>query len=402
MRIGRGIAGTAAIAIALAGISISASPAQAATTYEVQAGTALEGKAPAEWMDFLPGELYVHTDDTIHFTSNSVHTATLLPAGEEPDQWLAANAVTGTDDFYAVPASDSDEGSNMYKATAAVGVKSRFDCGSTGQPSCRFSGSGLSAGWRGDGVLNSGAPIAAPLDFSVTITASAGATIYALCLFHPARMRLPISVVAASEPATDPAIADAIVTETLADATADAAALHKSFVNRKVRRPAPGGGFEWDAWAGLERGPLTMLAMYPSRLNLKLGDSVRWHFNSIVAESHSVSGPLETALGVANQFPTLQCDLDTDFGPRGDIDPLPPPVFCPGWLYQLELDWPEGMFPPSGDGNFENDWETSGVRGSVTKDTDDYALAFPRPTGAAGATFICLIHPQMRITVVAS
>lgn len=362
----------------------------------------LSEKFPAEYNGFLPGKLNIHSGDTLHFTSDGFHTVTMLPAGAKPDPWLADNAASGTSDYYTLTQSDPDEGDDMYKVGTAALMPSRFDCGGAGQPACQFSGSGMSFGWRGDGVLNSGAPLAGPIDFSTTVTAPAGATVYALCLIHPATMRLPITVVDDSEKATDPASAEKIAAQTVAKSTKTAAALHRSYSTKHIRRKAPGGGFVWEAWAGIDRGPIALLALYPARLNVRLGDSIRWRFAGLLSETHTVAGPLEEALELANSLPEIRCDLDTDSGTSPDVEALPPPVFCPGSLYQLEIDWPEGLVPARGDGVFENDPESSGTRGSDTGIRDDYTLSFPRPTGQEGATFICLIHPFMRTTVVAS
>lgn len=386
----------------IAGLLLAAlpmAPAAAQNTYEVVVGSRLKG-APAEANSFFPGDIAVHQGDTLHFTSDGFHTATLLPAGQNPEEWVESNASKRTAQTYSIFQTDPDEGEHAYKASTALLLPSRFDCGGPDQDPCEFDGSQPSGSWRNPAatVLNSGAPIEAPLDFSVTITADPGTELWAICLVHSAHMYMRIEVVEGDAESSDQAAIDQTTAKALASAARQAAALHKKYSRRLVQRSGPGSTRIYDTWVGIDTQSFSLLDIYPSKLAIKPGDTIRWNFD-LLSEDHTASFPDGQALDIANAFPEMKCDLDTDSGPLPDQDPfLPPPLFCPGAFYQLELDFPADFVDPVGDGSFEgDDFESSGVRGPESEEAP-YEVVFPAPMKDA-ITVVCMIHPFMDQTI---
>lgn len=376
----------------LATLVLPVGTAGAQTTYEVEVGRFLEG-APAESQRFLPWRIDVHQGDTLHFSSQSFHTATFLPVGEGPVAWFEDLATLGTSQPYALVQPDPDDGPTSYKFGLGAFFPSDQTCGAPGLPACSFAGSS---------VVNSGVPLDAPLDFSVQVNAGAGSSFYVVCIVHGPDMRLRVDVVASGTPASDPGdLADAVDAAVEQD-TDSALALHARFSGARSSHVRPDGTRVWDAWAGVDNGHVALLAMYPQRLRIGVGDRVQWHFDSLTYEDHTVTFPIDRARAIAAGVGIPACDPDGDAGPGPDAPPdLAEPPFCSDPT-QLELELHDRFVPPAGNGVFlGRDLESSGVLGANSPLGDgNYVLRFPRASTDGPFKYLCLIHPFMRGKVV--
>ena len=374
---------------ALAIVSIMLVPSATAvavtSTYDVVVGQFLAG-APAESMRFFPSTIDVHQGDVLHFTSDSFHTATLLPVGAGPVEWFDANA-TG-DAPYAILQRDKDDGARAYVFSTPVALPTDPTCGGPSQPICSFDGTS---------VLNSGIPLAGPMEMSVSVDVAPGNTIYVVCLIHGAMMRMGVHVVKASRPASDPAALAAGNAAAIAQDTDSAAALDAKFSSMYTSHETATGTV-WDAWAGVENRYVTLYGMYPKKLKIARGDTVQWHFDQLNYEIHTVTFPMDTAKAVADNSFFPVCDT----GAGADSPPdLPGPPFCSD-PSQLELQLDNRFVAPHGDGSFEGtDYQNSGVRGGVSPIGDaNYDLSFGYRSGDTPFQYICLVHEFMRGRIV--
>jgi plastocyanin len=375
--------------LALVGaIVLPATSAGAATTYQVTVGKFLKG-APAESMRFFPETIDVHQGDTLHFTTPSFHTATLLPVGQGVVDWYDANATIGQAEPYSLVVPDIEDTPDTYRFGNAAVFPTSSTCGGADQPACSYDGTS---------VLNSGAPFFAPMELSATINASAGSSFWVICLIHGPNMRMTVNVVAGSETASDPADLKAANNQAVAQDTATAAALNTKY-SAKQTWHTEGGHRVWDAWAGVDTRHLSLYGMYPQTLNIARGDTVEWHFDSLTFEQHTVTFPIDTAREIANGGGPPACDPDGDAGPApdGPPDKMEPP-FCNDPTH-LELHLDPRFVPRVGNGTFVgHDLENSGVRGSELPDAN-YHLKFGARS-STGFKYICMIHTFMRGRVV--
>lgn len=382
-----------ACALALTvGLMAPVGTARAQATYEVLVGQFLEGPFPAESMRFFPDTIRVHPGDTLHFTTTGFHTATLLPVGTGPVEWFDTQATLGTAQPYAFAQPDPDDGPTSYKLGNAAISPTDPTCGGAGQPACSFGGTS---------VLNSGAPFFGPMDFTVSVDVAAGSSFYVVCIIHGASMRMRVEVVASGQAASDPADIEDANEQALAQDLDTAAALHERFSGRRTSHVAPDGTRVWDAWAGVDSRYVALFGFYPSRLRIRPGDSVQWHFDSLTYEDHTVTLPLGTGREIVRNAP-LVCDPDGDAGPGPDNPPdQEEPPFCSDPT-QLEFEIDDRFVHPSGNGVFRgNDLENSGVLGANSFLGDsNYRLRFTRPSPDGGFKYLCLIHPFMRGRVI--
>jgi plastocyanin len=365
--------------------------AQSQTTYDVLVGQFLEGAPTAESMRFFPGDIDVHRGDTLHFTSNGFHTATFLPTGFGPVEWVDAKATLGTNQPFALIEPDEDDGDDAFKFNNGAIFASDPSCGGPGQAACSYDGSS---------EVNSGAPIVGPVDFAATVDASVGSSFSILCIIHGPDMRMKVDVVGAGEPASDPGDLAEANAAALRQDLDTANALHERFGSRQTSHVAAGGTRVWDAWAGVDSNHVALYGFYPRKLRLDKGDRVQWHFDSLSFEDHTVTMPRGTALEIAGNSP-IACDPDGDAAPGPDNPPdLDAPPFCND-PSQLEIELDDRLIPPQGNGAFRGgDLESSGVRGANAPGDRNYVLRFPERSPDAGFRYICLIHPFMRGRVV--
>ncbi|MDP9066887.1 MAG: hypothetical protein M3N53_00885 [Actinomycetota bacterium] len=392
--------------LSLAAMPVTTAEA-ASVTHEVQFAALTDG-VDAEVIRAFPGSLRVHSGDLIHFTGNlseaipeaGVHGAAVLPKGESPAEWLPERA-TNLEGPWAAFVRDPDEQpdrvAEAWKIPNRVIFPSRPQCGATADNPCEFDGTG-----DGDqGVLGSGMGwgLNSFLDFYVRVTAEPGTTLWALCPFHPA-IRVRIDVVPEDEAVTTPEQLASRRDAAVAKYEKKAVALHEDYVDARVGRQRADGSKVWQAWAGLEEGPIFLAGMYPKTLRVRAGDSVKWNFGR--KEVHTVSFPLDTAL--QTPWLTVKCDLDTDSGTAEDVDGAPAPPFCPGATTQVEFDLDHTFPLPIGNGAFagSDDFETSGLRGYGLPGLNNapYRLRFRKASGAEGFTYACMLHYGMRGKIV--
>jgi plastocyanin len=350
-------------------------------TFHVKVGRFLRG-APAESMRFFPETIRVHQGDILHFTSDGFHTATLLPVGSGPIEWLDRHA--GPGDPYAGFLRDRDDGPRAYVFSTAVALPTDPTCGGSGQSACSFDGSS---------VLNSGVPLTGPLDTAVSVDVAPGRTFYAVCLIHGAMMHMKVNVVANTKPRSDPDRIKAVNTAALAQDHDTAMALDAKFSGRRTWH-RHNGTKVWDAWAGVDSSHIALYGMYPDKLKIARGQKVQWHFDELTFEDHTVSFPAATAYRVTSNSFVLVCESAS-----GQDDPpqLPGPPFCNNPA-DLEIQFDNRFVKSIGDGSFARaDFQNSGARGTTSPLGDrNYTLKFTKRSGDAPFQYICLIHPFMR------
>jgi len=384
-------------ALATAGLLfLPAVPASALTTYDVTVGQFLAG-APAESQRFLPGRIDVHQGDTLHFASEGFHTATLLPVGQAPQSWYDDVAIIGSSDPFSLVQPDPDDGPGAFKFGNLALNASDPACGAPEQPACAFDGTGDPVG----GVLNSGAAFFAPLDLAVDVGVPAGSSFWVICVVHGPDMSMRVDVVGNASPASDPADLAATNAAQIEQDTDAAAALHEKMSGKQSSHTTPDGKVVWDAWAGVDNAHLALFGFYPQRLRIAKGDTVRWHFDSLIFEDHTVTLPLDTAREIAGGGGPV-CDPDGDAGAGPDMPPeLAEPPFCNDPT-QLEFELDDRFITPQGNGVFRGgDLESSGALGRhAAFGNDAYSLRFRTTSPRTGFKYLCLIHPFMRGRVV--
>lgn len=400
--VGRGRMAILGIVAIAGGALVPAGGARAqAVVHEVEFGQPLEG-VQGEVLAALPRSLRVHSGDIIHlhndFTPGNgvIHWGAFLPAPYSPKRWMADHGRM-PDGPWAMFVLDPDErpevASAAWKDNNRMIFPSDPQCGESVHNPCEFDASGDGD----DGVLGSGLGwgIEASLDYYVRVDAEPGTVFWALCPYHPT-VQLRVEVVAPGEPVTAADDSAARNAAYVAAQEKKARALHEKHLSVQRSHPGPGGTRRWEAHAGIADGPLFLMDMYPKTLSISRDDRVRWEFGR--GEVHTVTFPLETAL--SEPWSSAKCDLDTDAGSAEDVDALPVRPFCPGGPLQVEFDLSH-LFPlPIGNGTFSagDDFETSGVRSRGWPGLPGaYELDFPK-----GGTFgyACMLHPQMRGTVV--
>jgi plastocyanin len=389
-----------AVLTALVVVGLAPMSAQAQNNLTVQVGAPL-GNLPGEGMRFYAPTIKVHQGDTVTFNLFGFHTATLLPANTDVHAWVADNvqgpnkpmslAVEDPDDTALDPGGSAETPS--LKANNAAIFPSNPLCGGISTP-CPYDGSG---------VVNSGIQVLVNPDnpvWSAQINADVGDRVWVICVPHP-HMRMRIEVVDDAETATTQAEIDDYLDTQSAQDLDEAKAIHNRLSSKQVKHKTRSGETVWDAWVGYDTHTISLLAMYPQRLNVRRGDTVRYHFAQMVYEDHTATLPRDKALEVAGSSfeGGAACDPDGDGGAGPDTPPTsPPPVFCPGGPSQLELDVQPRFAYEQGNGTFNRtDFENSGVRGSgISPRNDAWDLKFNRATGNTPHTYICLIHPFMR------
>ena len=384
----------------LTGAVIVAPPAGAgvATTYAVQVGAPLGAEAvargaPADGMRFYTPNLLVHQGDTVGFDLAGFHTATLLPANTDTDAWVAANAGDLGKPFSLIePDPDEALGSAKFNNTALIG--DAVDCGQPNDP-CVYDGSTV----VNSGVFNPDDLTAQGVSFSATIDASPGDVATFLCLVH-INMRRTLTVVADTEPASTQADIDSYRDRRV---TRDARAAGR--LHRALLAEGQDGGRTVDAFAGVDGPGFALLEFYPRTLNLQEGQRVRWHFEDLIFEDHTVTFPLNKGLRIADRSFIPACDTDGDAGTGpdepADFSSTTLDGMCPGGVAELEFDIDPRFGPPAGDGvvSGRRDFESSGIAGANVTDAGTYVLRFDVASGNRPYEFLCLIHPFMQGTV---
>ncbi|MGI8406913.1 MAG: hypothetical protein ACR2L3_00150 [Actinomycetota bacterium] len=368
------------------------------TTHEIEIGQFIQG-AQAESMAFYPSSLRVRSGDVLHYKNefgsipeSGIHGVLALPPGEEPLEWEQQNA-RNLDGEWAFFQTDEDDDAgdspSALKGNWKVIFPSDLSCGTAENPCI----TGTSPASRSP--FNSG--VSDPLDFHLKVEAEPGTRIWLLCPIHP-KMKMKVDVVSDGEPITTPEEIESKNEAKLLRETEKAQRLDRIFSARRTSSLRKDGTRLWDAWAGVERGTVSLFKMYPEKLSIKEGDSVKWHFEALRFEIHSVSFPLAAALDVNNApWITLACDLDTDQGAAPDLEPQG--GLCPAPPSDVwELDLHPRFYFPEGNGRLEGDeYESSGMRGPIAGTPHKpFTMRFPQSSGLTVWDYACQLHPTMR------
>jgi len=373
-------------AVVLIGTLLSAPlQAQTPTSYTVRVGAQFFTRGiPGFSNRFLPETIRVHEGDTIKFVGtlgSGVSAHALLPAGVGPTEWREDHQVRpGNRWFVAQP--DPDDGARNQKFNTRVFTPTRFDCGDEANP----------CGFAGNGVLNGGDA----RRFSVTIQANPGTVIYAISMIY-ASSNFRIEVVPDGRKASTQAGLDKRARARVHQDYETAAALHNKYSDRKTSHINDKGKRVWDAWAGVDNGNVSLLAMYPKKLAIEKGDLVQWHFD-LESEIHDVAFPFDKALKTIQNSFTPVCDPDGDGGSGPDTPPsAPPPGFCED-PSQLEFDLLNRQLYSGGNHFFEGrDYENSGLRGAQALRNGffserPYNLKFGAASPEKGFKYFCTFH----------
>ncbi len=372
-----------AAAVVLAAL-FPAAGARAATTYKIKAGTGFGKTFPGGSFRFYPDEVTLHPGDTLNFN----FPVSILPVGTSPEQFLADNARLG--DPYHVLSADPDEGATATKLNPAFAVF--LDCGAADNP-CVYDGKKdpLNPGFFGEGKFN------------VVIDAKPGDVLYALQVPWSTQA-LTINVVDANGTASTQEELDATAKQLKEQDKAAALALYDEY-SKKHTYTMVDGKKVWDAWAGIDQGPIAILAMFPAKMKIKKGESVQFHFD-LENEIHSATMPIKKAKKELFKMFAIACDPDgdDDLGPDKKPETEAPP-FCND-PSQLEVDM--GNVFQKGDGVVDkpSEYQDSGFRGpEVAEDgfftNDPFTVQFNTKTEDDPIKWICSFHgPFMKGEIV--
>jgi plastocyanin len=342
-------------------------------------------------MRFYAPTLDVAAGDKIEFHLDSFHTTTLLPANVDEASWVEDHAGGFTKDYSFVTVDPDDTAIDPGASGAKPSLKANNQALFPSNPLCGTSGSPCD--YTGTAVVNSGAPQGpGPATFTATIDAAPGDTVWVICLVHP-HMRLRINVVASQGSETSQAAIDAYRTQKMKADAEQANALNQKLNSMQTKHRLPSGKVVWDAYAGYDTHSLSLDGMYPKKLVIRKGQTVRWHYPDVY-EDHTVTMPKSKALKLENEFFSLVCDPDGDAGPGPDTQSPPGPP-CGGDFSKIELDLPSRDSFGHGDGVYKagTDWENSGVRGaSISPTQTPYDLKFAKASTTKGFKYMCLIH----------
>lgn len=350
-------------------------------------------------MRFLAPELNVHKGDVLNFRGG-FHTATAIPAGEDPGAWFGENIGIGGP--FALNAFDPDEGPTSIKYNNNALFPNQANCGPVhfGAPPCTYDGSE---------TLNSGVLFFVSTEdggggFSMEVDANPGDTFFIICIVHPAMM-LKVNVVGPNDAATTQAEIDAFKASTVAADTAAAQETHQEYATKRQTRRLANGKRLHQAWAGIDRPGFALFEMYPLTLKLRKGDKVKWNFNQLIYEIHSTTMPRSAVAAIASGDFVPVCDPDGDNGPGPDTDATFDPATgrpsCPEGS-ALEIDSSPRFLVPEGDGRWtgRKDLEHSAVRSPnlpspPTQGANPYRVAFKALTGDRAHKYACVVHPFM-------
>ncbi|HJR44439.1 MAG TPA: hypothetical protein VJ927_02430 [Actinomycetota bacterium] len=371
-------------------------------TLNIQVGAGLDTPRAASMRFLAPRIVNVHRGDQVTFDVTGPHTATLLPADTSAQDWLDENFGLDRDFFYIQP---DDEAGAYNDAFASIDEPTDPACGGVDEPTCDFNGAG---------VLNSGSafgqggdPEAPPVEhftFTAEIDVAQGSTVWVVCLAHP-HMRMKINVVDNNSATTTQADIDGAEAAQLAMDNEWAAATHAKMKAKNSSHVGADGRRVVDAWAGVENHHASIMQFYPRKLNLRKGDTVRWHFTDLVYEDHTVSLPIPTIFGI--NFGALECDPGDGADTPANEDPNAGPPCAEGETVEFE-NGAEFLFG-TGDGVLRKgaDMENSGVRGANVlyatppfHGVDPYDVKFNRTSGERPIRYLCFLHDRMGGSIV--
>lgn len=373
------VVGTLATAVGVPGTANAAGATLSVAVGDVDevSGVALDGMR-----FYAPANLTVHTGDTLDFVFRGFHTATLIPVGENAEDWRAAHAsaATGPASAYSPTTVDADE-TGMFLLNTNVVLPTDPDCGATTTP-CVYDGSA---------VVNSGLPIAAP-SFAVSVAAAPGSSFWVVSLLHD-MMQAKITVIAADKPTTtQKQVDDFAAAVTARDKEAAAALLPR--LQTQTRHETAGGRMVWDAYAGYDGPGWSLDGMFPRKLRIEKSEKVRWHFDQLTNETHSVTFPRRTAARNALSFNAgnVACEADpTDTPPDA-----PSPTFCSSGRQDVEFHLPAAAVLPRGTSKYGGKGlHSSGIRGSGGISRAPYTVKFVARSGDSPFRYACSVHGRV-------
>ena len=372
--------------------------ANAATTYvvhlgaEVPHGFSVRAFAP---LDHGIPTINVAKNDVIDFNAGGVF---LLPADEGPLEFASENMID-LDSPFGVLLSDPDPDLEQPFPTDAaykfnLGPNNFVpDCGASAADPCAFDGSDF---------FNSGARDQFEGHLFVEITANPGTTLWAIPPngVPSRRATLKINVVATG--VDTQAFIDDAYNEQLTEEQDSAAALNAKLQVGTTRHKV-GGHYVYDAYAGYDTPTFALFDMYPAKLNIHVGDKVRWHFSQLTIEMHGLAFPFEKSVAIANEEGGVPvCDPDGDSGPGPDTFDVDFETFtCPSGSGDLEFDLLPVLLDKSGNGKYSSgkDVENSGLRGQnvptapgIVGGEAPYDLTFTEPSDSKGYQYACTFH----------
>ena len=245
------------------------------------------------------------------------------------------------------------------------------------------------------GIFDASDLQAQTFSFSTRIDANPGAQFTFLCLIHLG-MRQTVSVVADTETPTTQAEIDTYRDEKVTLDARKAGKLHASLL-----QGTPSSGGVVDAYAGYDGPHFSLLAFYPRKIELTKGQTVRWHFDALMFEDHTVTFPSKKALKIANNSFIPVCDPDGDTGTMPDepSDPNATTIddVCPGGVTQIEFAIDPRFGPPAGNGVATGikDLESSGIRGANVGLSDPVRGPVRQANGEARAVHVHLHGPPV-------
>lgn len=401
MRAGRKLALLTAVTAVMMGVPIVAN-AQATADYTVKLGFGVPhgfSARPLAPVDHGTPTINVGSGDIIDLFGGGV----ILPEGTGPLEWHAENT-NEVDAPFGLIASDPDAdleepfpSDAPYKVNlAATDTPTDATCGSSADAPCEIDGSSLfSGGNRFEG------PGAADGHFFVQITANPNTTLWVTSPFGVSRLvALRINVVT-----------NGVDTQEFIDDAADAiraserdaaSALHAKLSKASTKHRTASGKVVHDAYAGYDTDTFALLDFYPTKLVIKKGEKVRWHFSQLSLEQHGIAFPLSAAKNIASNEAFIPvCDPDGDGSEGPDTFTVDFETFtCPSG--ELELDLGRGLTAESGDGKYPGGAtkiENSGFRGrnipsapGLAGGTDPWDLTFTKASSATGYKYICTFH----------
>jgi len=258
-----------------------------------------------EYTNFFPDTgIDVHNGDVLHFkwglgiSLDAFHTATLLPAGETPQQaWLANPLVIAAP---GGPSGTRVQNPAVFNPTNPAPGSGAGSCGDVTKP-CAFTGTSLlSSGATGGGS-----------DFYVKLDLPSGGTgTYEIVdLVHPG-MQATIAVVADSAPTSAQSVLDAAAATQLTRDTSEALAAEAAA--RPTSTTKPDGTHLITAYAGVTTPDVQIDEMLPAHLSVHPGDQVKWVVATYI---HTVTFPDGAGAAQVNPFPGANGFNPAAYGP---------------------------------------------------------------------------------------
>jgi len=370
-----------------------AAPVTPAFTITADRASAVPAGHLWSFNDFFPRTATIATGQSLQFTNEGFHTATLLPASWTAAADLDVNGIVSADiDDTALNPNGTTK---VLENIAPVLPVPAQGCGTAETP-CEFDGSA---------IVSMGAPLAGPpAPFVVKVTALPGNYVFH-CRIHP-KMAGSLTVVAAGAAGTTTsASADAAAT---AQAAADVAAGLKAETAASKAKSVkhPNGTTTWTLTAGTSdpAGHVAVLDMLPRKVTIRPGDAVIWRPLDR-GEPHTVTFPSDQ-----NSEAIPMCE-----GPGGKDTPAVPTVIPPTSPFDFACDGRPADEIEFGGGNGVTAIKTpttisdSGLLAYRTE-----AAGFDVPASAAlsswrvsfaGAqkgtyTYVCMVHDGMQGTIV--